>query len=89
MNNLWGAAWETGTVPKAPLDFRIQDDMGMEVRLLLQGDSALHACMPQHIVSRLCPALVHASPEVFIAWTMSRFFRDAFRTAHTEPCNTG
>jgi hypothetical protein len=32
LNNLWGAAWETGTVPKPPLDFRVQDDTGVEVR---------------------------------------------------------
>ena len=32
LNNYWGAAWETGQVPEPPLDLRIQDDVGVEVR---------------------------------------------------------
>ncbi len=31
LNNVWGASWETGQVPDLPLDFRIQDDAGVEV----------------------------------------------------------
>ncbi|CAL8462621.1 g2154 [Coccomyxa elongata] len=31
MNNVWGASWESTAVPKPPLDFRIQDDTGVEV----------------------------------------------------------
>ena len=33
LNNVWGASWETGQVPETPLDFRIQDDMGVDVSL--------------------------------------------------------
>jgi hypothetical protein len=32
MNNVWGASWEATSVPDPPLDFRIQDDTGTEVR---------------------------------------------------------
>lgn len=42
MNNLWGAAWETGTVPKAPLDFRIQDDNGNDVSCHRKYPHELH-----------------------------------------------
>lgn len=31
MNNVWGASWEMTSVPKPPLDIRIQDDTGTEV----------------------------------------------------------
>ena len=31
MNNVWGASWESTSVPMPPLDFRIQDDAGVEV----------------------------------------------------------
>ncbi len=31
LNNVWGASWETGQVPPTPLDFRIQDDTGVDV----------------------------------------------------------
>lgn len=31
MNNVWGASWESTSVPMPPLDFRIQDDTGTEV----------------------------------------------------------
>ncbi len=31
MNNVWGASWESTSVPAPPLDFRIQDDAGVEV----------------------------------------------------------
>ncbi|CAK0756698.1 hypothetical protein CVIRNUC_002477 [Coccomyxa viridis] len=31
LNNVWGASWETGQVPATPLDFRIQDDQGIDV----------------------------------------------------------
>ena len=31
MNNVWGASWESTSVPMPPLDFRIQDDAGTEV----------------------------------------------------------
>ncbi|CAL8462617.1 g2150 [Coccomyxa elongata] len=31
MNNVWGASWESTSVPAPPLDFRIQDDAGTEV----------------------------------------------------------
>lgn len=31
LNNVWGASWETGQVPQTPLDFRIQDDTGIDV----------------------------------------------------------
>ncbi|BDA46488.1 probable Expansin-A7 [Coccomyxa sp. Obi] len=31
MNNVWGASWESTSVPSPPLDFRIQDDAGVEV----------------------------------------------------------
>ncbi len=31
LNNVWGASWESTAVPKPPLDFRIQDDAGVEV----------------------------------------------------------
>ncbi len=32
LNNYWGAAWEIGQAPQPPLDLRIQDDLGSEVR---------------------------------------------------------
>ena len=31
MNNVWGASWESTSIPEPPLDFRIQDDQGTEV----------------------------------------------------------
>ncbi|BDA46491.1 probable Expansin-A7 at N-terminal half [Coccomyxa sp. Obi] len=31
MNNVWGASWESTSIPKPPLDFRIQDDTGVEL----------------------------------------------------------
>lgn len=31
MNNVWGASWESTSIPDPPLDFRIQDDTGTEV----------------------------------------------------------
>lgn len=33
MNNVWGASWESTSIPDPPLDFRIQDDSGVEVWL--------------------------------------------------------
>lgn len=32
MNNVWGASWELGQTPQPPLDIRIRDDQGEEVR---------------------------------------------------------
>jgi len=37
MVNVWGAAWESTSVPQPPLDFRIQDDAGVEVRSISDG----------------------------------------------------
>lgn len=35
LNNIWGASWEVGQSPQPPLDFRIQDDQGVDVSLSL------------------------------------------------------
>ena len=32
LNNVWGASWETGEVPRGPLDLHIYDDVGVDVR---------------------------------------------------------
>lgn len=41
LNNVWGASWETGQVPQTPLDFRIQDDQGVDVSFLTLKHPAL------------------------------------------------
>lgn len=38
MTNVWGAAWEIQQSPQPPLDFRVVDDSGSEVR---------RPCMPR------------------------------------------
>lgn len=40
LNNVWGASWETGQVPQPPLDFRVQDDAGVEVSRIILGSCA-------------------------------------------------
>jgi hypothetical protein len=35
MVNVWGASWESTDQPKPPLDFRIQDDRGVEVGVVI------------------------------------------------------
>ena len=68
LNNIWGAAWETSYVPKPPLDFRIQDDTGVEVGFgvtsfldlsaaegQMHGPSHCHA-LPDLIAIGSCPS---------------------------------
>ena len=38
MNNVWGASWELAQSPPPPLDIRIQDDQGGEVRCCPWGN---------------------------------------------------
>lgn len=53
LNNKWGASWETGQVPAAPLDFRIQDDQGVDVsslsHLLSYKDMVQHGDEKMHV----------------------------------------
>ena len=42
LNNVWGASWETGQVPATPLDFRIQDDQGVDVSPNFPCSSIMH-----------------------------------------------
>ena len=41
MNNVWGASWESTSVPMPPLDFRIQDDTGTEVTSVMSFTSPI------------------------------------------------
>ena len=47
MSNVWGASWELGQSPQPPLDIRIVDDEGEEVRMLRWpcGGPALQPCV--------------------------------------------
>ena len=53
LNNEWGASWETGQVPAAPLDLRIQDDQGVDVSSLIHflsyKDMAQHGDEKMHV----------------------------------------
>lgn len=42
MVNVWGASWESTSVPQPPLDFRIQDDAGVEVSYISDGPYSYH-----------------------------------------------
>ncbi len=44
LNNVWGASWESTSVPKPPLDFRIQDDTGVEVIFSSPPCELSHCC---------------------------------------------
>ncbi len=52
MNNVWGASWESTSIPDPPLDFRIQDDQGTEVRRHTHSPAEVHGvliCTPAPI----------------------------------------
>ena len=49
LNNVWGASWETGQVPATPLDFRIQDDQGVDV-----GHPLLSKAVTMHEAAGVC-----------------------------------
>ena len=51
MNNVWGASWELGQSPQPPLDIRIQDDQGQEVRQYCLFWRSLFCCCESSTVS--------------------------------------
>ena len=63
LTNVWGASWETGQVPQPPLDFRVQDDAGVEVshHILTVLVNVMCACHWPCLKSFLLVPLLHNS----------------------------
>jgi hypothetical protein len=82
LNNVWGAAWETGQVPTPPLDFRIQDDAGVEVSL-----SYVFLTLPSSTVNGIVSMLTAISCHTIVL-LLSVLWRDHTpRTANLPTCS--